>query len=132
MPFFIKLLYFQERGERLLQKRRIFCDENVKFITNFVLFTKYTLVRILRLVFRCILVARKDNLTVLLTGLTGRSKNLNLSGNPTGFHLRPGPPLESFLVLTLLKINSAEKTTLEKLTKIGAPSLKKILNTPLT
>ena len=35
-------------------------------------------------------------------------------------------PLESFLILTLLKINSAEKTTLEKVTKIGASSLKKI------
>ena len=36
-------------------------------------------------------------------------------------------PLELFLVLELLKINFAEKTALEKVTKIGAPSLKKIL-----
>ena len=37
----------------------------------------------------------------------------------------PPDPLESFLVLKLLKINSAGKNTLEKVTKIGAPSLKK-------
>ena len=30
-------------------------------------------------------------------------------------------PLESFLVHKLLKINTAENTALEKLTKIGAP-----------
>ena len=35
-------------------------------------------------------------------------------------------PLKSFLVLKLLKIESAGKTTLEKVTKIGAPSLKKL------
>ena len=44
----------------------------------------------------------------------------------------PRTPLELCLILKLLKINSAEKTALEKVTKIGAPSLKKILNTPLT
>ena len=38
---------------------------------------------IFRLVLRCILVARKVNLTGVSTGLTGRSKNLD----PTGFHL---------------------------------------------
>ena len=41
-------------------------------------------------------------------------------------------PPESFLLLKLLKINSAGKTTLEKVTKCGALSRKKILNTPLT
>ena len=41
-------------------------------------------------------------------------------------------PLESFLVRKLLKINSAEKNALEKVTKIGASFFKKILNTPLT
>ena len=44
----------------------------------------------------------------------------------------PGTSLESFLVLKLLKINSAGKKRLEKVTKIGASSLKKILNTLLT
>ena len=33
----------------------------------------------------------------------------------------PKDPLESFLVLKLLEINSAENTTLDKVTKIGAP-----------
>ena len=38
----------------------------------------------------------------------------------------PPDPLESFLILKLLKINSAgKKKTLEKVTKIDAPSLKK-------
>ena len=42
-------------------------------------------------------------------------------------------PLESFLVLKLLKIESAGKTTLEKVKKkIGAPFPEKILNTLLT
>ena len=47
----------------------------------------------------------------------------------------PPDPIESFLVHSLhklFKFKSAEKNTLEKVTKIGAPSLKKILNTPLT
>ena len=39
---------------------------------------------IFRLVFRCLLVARKHNLTGISTGLTGRSKNLDPTGNPTG------------------------------------------------
>ena len=43
-------------------------------------------IRILRLVIRCLLVARKKNLTGVSTGLTGRSKNLDPTG-PTGFHL---------------------------------------------
>ena len=41
-------------------------------------------------------------------------------------------PLESFLALKFFKINSARKIRLKKVTKIDAPSLKKILNTPLT
>ena len=44
----------------------------------------------------------------------------------------PRIPLVSLLALKLLKINSAEKTTFEKVSKIGPSSLKKILNTPLT
>ena len=46
---------------------------------------------------RCRLVARKDNLTGVSTGLTGRSKNLDPTGNPTGRSTRPvsisGPTL---------------------------------------
>ena len=44
-------------------------------------------ISIFRLVFRCLLVAKKENLTGISTGLTGRSKNLDPTGNPTGFHL---------------------------------------------
>ena len=44
--------------------------------------TKY--ICIFRLVIRCLLVARKDNLTGVSTGLNGRSKNLDPTGNPTG------------------------------------------------
>ena len=40
-----------------------------------------------RLVLGCLLVARKENSTGFSTGLTGRSKNLDQTGNPTGFHL---------------------------------------------
>ena len=36
------------------------------------------------LVFRCFLVPKKENLTGFSTGLTGRSKNLDPTGNPTG------------------------------------------------
>ena len=36
---------------------------------------------------RCLLAARKKNLTGFSTGLTGQSKNLDPTGNPTGFHL---------------------------------------------
>ena len=51
--------------------------------------TKY--VSVFRLVLRFLLVARKDNLTGILTGLTGRSKNLDPTGNPTGRSTRPVP-----------------------------------------
>ena len=44
--------------------------------------TKYT--SIFRLVVRYFLVSRKDNLTGVSTGLTGRLKNLDPTGNPTG------------------------------------------------
>ena len=47
--------------------------------------TKY--ISIFRLVLRCLLVARKENLTGFSTGLTGRSRKLDPIGNPTGFHL---------------------------------------------
>ena len=39
---------------------------------------------------RCLLVARKENLTGISTGLTGRSKNLYPTGNPTGFQIWSG------------------------------------------
>ena len=38
---------------------------------------------IFRLVLRCLLVARKENLTGVSTGLTGRSKNLDPTGRST-------------------------------------------------
>ena len=41
-------------------------------------------ISIFRLVLRCLLVARKENSTGFSTGLTGRSKNLDPTGNPTG------------------------------------------------
>ena len=41
------------------------------------------------LVLRCLLVARKENSTSFSTGLTGRSKNLDPTGNPTGWSTRP-------------------------------------------
>ena len=44
---------------------------------------------IFRLVLRCLLVARKENLTGISTGLTGRSKNLDPTGNPTSRSTRP-------------------------------------------
>ena len=44
-------------------------------------------ISIFRLVLRCLLVARKENLTGFSTGLTGRSKNLD----PTGRSTRPVP-----------------------------------------
>ena len=47
----------------------------------------------------------------------------------------PRTPQESFLgfwFLNCLKLTLPEKTTLEKVTKVGALFLKKILNTPLT
>ena len=37
-----------------------------------------------QLVLRCLLVARKENSTGFSTGWTGRSKNLDPTGNPTG------------------------------------------------
>ena len=48
----------------------------------------------------------------------------------SGKHAR-GPP-GAFLFLNLLQINSAGKTTLEKMSKFGAPSLKKFLTAPQT
>ena len=43
------------------------------------------------LVPRCLLVARKENSTGFSTGLTGRSKNLDPTINPTGRSSRPVP-----------------------------------------
>ena len=48
-------------------------------------------ISIFRLVLRCLLVARKENSTGFSTGLTGRSKNLDPTGNPTGRSTRPVP-----------------------------------------
>ena len=48
---------------------------------------KYTI--IFQLLLRCLLVARKENSTGFSTGLTGRSKNLDPTGNPTGRSTRP-------------------------------------------
>ena len=48
-------------------------------------------ISIFRLVLRCLLVARKENLTGFSTGLTGRSKNLDPTGNPTGWSTGPVP-----------------------------------------
>ena len=41
-------------------------------------------ISIVWLVLICLLVARKENLTGFSTGLTGRSKNLDPTGNPIG------------------------------------------------
>ena len=38
---------------------------------------------------RCLLVARKKNLTGVSTDLTGRSKNIDHTGNPSGQSTRP-------------------------------------------
>ena len=46
-------------------------------------------ISIFRLVLRCLLVARKENSTDFSTGLTGRSKNLDPTGNPTCRSTRP-------------------------------------------
>ena len=40
-------------------------------------------IRLFQLVLRCCLVAREENLTGVSTSLTGRSKNLDPTGNPT-------------------------------------------------
>ena len=37
-------------------------------------------ISVFRLVFRCLLVAKKENLTGISTGLTARSKNLDSTG----------------------------------------------------
>ena len=41
------------------------------------------------MVLECLLVPRKENLTGVSTGSTGRSKNLDPTGNPTGRSTRP-------------------------------------------
>ena len=46
-------------------------------------------ISVFRLVPRCLLVARKENLISFSTGLTGLSKNLDPTGNPTGRSTRP-------------------------------------------
>ena len=46
-------------------------------------------ISVFRLVLRFLLVVRKDNLTGISTALTGRSKNLDATGNPTGRSTRP-------------------------------------------
>ena len=46
---------------------------------------------------KCLLVARKENLIGVSTGLTGQSKNLDPTDNPTGFHLCNVSPFEELL-----------------------------------
>ena len=58
---------------------------NTDFLYKVLFMMKYT--NIFRLVLRCLFVAGKENSTSFSTGLTGRSKNLDPTGNPTGFHL---------------------------------------------
>ena len=53
-----------------------------------------------RLVLRCLLLARKENLTGVSTGLTGRSKNLVPTGNPTDRSTRP---VSISVLVTLLR-----------------------------
>ena len=48
-------------------------------------------ISIFQLVLRCLLVARKESSAGFSTGLTGRSKNLDPTGNPTGRSTRPVP-----------------------------------------
>ena len=68
------------------------CGLLILFFHKKVLFMiKY--ISIFRLVLKCLLVARKENLTGFSTGLTGRSKNLDPIGYPTGFHLWNALPL---------------------------------------
>ena len=62
--------------------------------------------RIFWLVLRCLLVAKKENLTGVSTGLTGRSKNLDPTGNPTGRSTRP---------VSISAMETCLKKTMEKL-----------------
>ena len=52
------------------------------FLQKVLFMIKY--ISVFRLVRRFLLVVRKENLTGISTGLTGRSKNLDPTGNPTG------------------------------------------------
>ena len=81
-------------------------------------------IAIFRLVLRCLLVARKEISTVFSTGLTGRLKNLDPAGNPTGQSTRPvsisGPrsfwgPQNNFL---------GPRSTFQKKNQNGAPEEK--------
>ena len=54
-------------------------------------------ISIFRLVLRCLLVVRKENSTGFSTGLTGRSKNLDPTSNPIGFHLCSKLPADEAL-----------------------------------
>ena len=56
-----------------------FCVEKVRFVFH-KLFEKRIFLCIFWLMFMCILVAKTENLTGFLTGLTGRSKNIDLTG----------------------------------------------------
>ena len=62
---------------------------NTDFLLKVLFMIKY--ISIFRLVLKCLLVARKDNLTGFSTGLTGRSKNLDPTGKPTGRSTQPVP-----------------------------------------
>ena len=63
------------------------CDLLILFFIKNLCIIKYMCV--LRLVLRCCLVARKENLTIVSNGLTSRSKNLDPTGNPSGKSTRP-------------------------------------------
>ena len=79
----------------------------------FLLFKKHISVCIFRLVFRCILAARKRNLTGFLIGMTGQSKNLDPTGagRPNRFpSLPPVPKFNSYFFVCLHKKGLIEKT----------------------
>ena len=60
---------------------------NTVFWSKVLAMRKY--ISIFRSMLKCLLVARKENSTGFSTGLTGRSKNLDPTGNPTGRSTRP-------------------------------------------
>ena len=67
------------------------------------------------LVVRCLLVARKENLTGFSTGLAGRSKNLDPTGNPTGRSTRPVPVRPDRFPSLVQKLNSTKDKSYERI-----------------
>ena len=75
-------------------------------------------ISIFRLVLRYFLVARKENLTGVSTGLTGRSKNLD----PTGFHLCSElAKVNSWIVVNKLTLTAAKSNAVTTI-KTESPS----------